>query len=152
MQKPKGTGKILQIKCDDILLPVFPELHFGDHSDGSRFFDATFYLEAKDPEHKFSVEDFFEQLHYQIQSIAKTEAIENLTCINHEGHQLINGSLCYLFLSYIDPQFCIYCNDVMDNLFTTGFVISDTYLIDLVKSRLSPELLQQLWKDETIMA
>lgn len=154
MQKPQGTGKVQNIKCEEILLPVFPELLFGEHFDGSKFFDATLYLTKKDPEQKFSVEDFFKQFSYPIQSIAKIEekAMEKLTCINNEGHQLIDGCLCYLFLSYVDPQFCIYCNDVMDELFTTGFVISDTHLIGLVKNRLSPELLKQLWKDETNMA
>lgn len=154
MPKPQGAGKILNIKCEEILIPVFPELHFGEHSDGSRWFDATFYLKTKVPNSILSVEDFFQQFHYPIQSIANIEqhAVEALTCINHEGHQLINGCLCYLFLSYVDPQFCVYCNDVMDELFITGFVISDTHLIALVKNRLSPELLKQIWKNETNMA
>lgn len=153
MPKPQGTGRIINIKCEEILLPVFPQLHFGDHVDGSRYFDATFYL-TKVPADKLSVEGFFSKFNFQIQSIAKIEnkAVDKMFCINHEGHQLIDGCLCYLFLSYVDPQFCVYCNDVMDELFTTGFVISDTYLIALVKSRLSPELLKQLWKDETNMA
>lgn len=155
MTKPLGTGRIANIKCAEILIPVFPNLLFGEHSDGSRFFDATFYLEKQDPSHKFSVEDFFKQFAYPIQSIANIEekVMDNLTCINAEGHQLIDGCLCYLFLSYVDSQFCIYCNDVLDELFTTGFVISDTHLITLVRNRLSPELLKQIWgKDETNMA
>lgn len=155
MTKTLGTGRIANIKCAEILIPVFPNLLFGEHSDGSRFFDATFYLEKQDPSHKFSVEDFFKQFAYPIQSIANIEekVMENLTCINAEGHQLIDGCLCYLFLSYVDSQFCIYCNDVLDELFTTGFVISDTHLITLVRNRLSPELLKQIWeKNETNMA
>lgn len=154
MTKPLGTGKITNIKCENPLIPVFPNLLFGDHSDGSRFFDATFYLAKQDLSNNFSVEDFFKQFAYPIQSIANTEekAMENLTCINAEGHQLIDGCLCYLFLSYVDSQFCIYCNDVLDQLFTTGFVISDTHLITLVKNRLSPELLKQIWNDEKNMA
>ncbi len=154
MPKIKGAGRIVNTKCEEVLLPVFPELRFGEHSDGSQFFDATFYLEQKDPEHKFNVEDFFTHFNYQIQSVANVinKATDSLVCINNEGHQLIDGSLCYLFLSYVDPQFCVYCNDVMDELFTTGFVISDTHLIALIKKRLSPELLKQIWNDETTMA
>lgn len=154
MSKIKGTGKIVNIKCEEVLLPVFPQLRFGEHSDGSQLFDATFYLEQKDPDHKLSVEDFFTNFHYQIQSIISiiNKTAENLTYINNEGHQLIDGCLCYLFLSYVDPQFCVYCNDMIDELFTTGFVISDTNLMALIKKRLSPELLKQIWKDETTMA
>jgi len=155
MPKIKGAGKIVNIKCEEVLLPVFPELRFGEHSDGSQFFDATFYLEQKDPEHKFNVENFFTLFHYQIGSVLSVllnKDLNNLVCINNEGHQLIDGCLCYLFLSYVDPQFCVYCNDVMDELFTTGFVISDTHLIDLIKKRLSPELLKQIWNNETTMA
>ena len=151
MQKPQGTGRIVNINCKEVLIPVFPLLLFGDHSDGSRYFDATFYLKSRDLGHTLTVEDFFKQFSYQIQSVANMEkkATDSLTCVNNEGHQLIDGCLCYLYLSYVEPQFCTYCNDVMDELFITGFVISDTNLLRLVRQRLSPELLKSVvWEDE----
>lgn len=153
MQKPQGAGKIINLTCNDPLLPAFPELHFGTHSDGNVFFDATFYLQTKSLDQKFNIEDFFQQYKYPIQSIVNVEnrTIEELVCINNEGHQLINGCLCYLFISYVDPQFCVYISDVMNELFVTGFVISDTHLIYLIRNRLSPELLNQIWKDDTNM-
>lgn len=50
-----------------------------------------------------------------------------------------------LFLSYVDPQFCAYINEIIDEMFVTGVVVSDTHLISLVKKRLPPELLKQIW-------
>lgn len=149
MNAVKGTGKILNIKCTDVALPEFPQLLFGTHFDGSRIFDATNYLQQKDPSNKLSVEDFFEQFRFQINAIAKTYDIpaDKLVYINVEGHQLIDGCLCYPFLSYVDTQFCAYINEMMDELFVNGVVISDSHLIALVKKRMSPELYQQLWKD-----
>ena len=44
MNPIKGAGKITQFTCSEVALPEFPQLLFGNHSDGSRYFDATFYL------------------------------------------------------------------------------------------------------------
>lgn len=146
---PKGTGIVTNLKCTEISIPEFPELLFGTHADSGRFFDATHYLKIKDPNNKLSVEDFFLKFDFQIKAIANTYnlQIDKLVLINQEGHQLINGCLCYPFLSYVDPQFCAYMNEVVDEMFITGTVISDTHLISLAKKRLSPELLKQIWDD-----
>lgn len=154
MQKTKGAGKIKNIQCNEILIPAFPNLRFGEHFDGSNFFDATFYINTLATDHNFNVEDFFTYFNYQIQSIVELERkdMDSVVYINQEGHQLIDGCLCYLFLSYVDPQFCVYCNSVLDELFITGFVISDTNLLTLVKHRLSPELCKQIWEDEGTLA
>lgn len=150
MTAVKGTGKILNIKCTEIAIPEFPELLFGTHFDGSKIFDATHYLHIKDPDGKLSVEDFFKQFSFQVNAIAKSYDIpaDKLAYINTEGHQLIDGSLCYPFLSYVDTQFCAYINEMMDELFINGVVVSDSHLIALVKKRLSPELFKQLWKND----
>lgn len=101
-----------------------------------------------------SVEDFFRKFDFQIKAISQTYQIsdETLVTINTEGHQLINGCLCYPFLSYVDPQFCVYINEIIDELFTVGTVVSDTHLLALVKKRLTPELLKQIWNDGEKMA
>ena len=134
MTSPKGTGKIINIKCTEVSLPEFPNLLFGTHFDGSRIFEL-------------SIEDFFHKFDFQIKAIAETYKLplEKLVSINTEGHQLIDGCLCYPFLSYVDPQFCAYINEIIDEMFVTGVVVSDTHLISLVKKRLPPELLKQIW-------
>ena len=137
MTSPKGPGKIINIKCTEVSLPEFPNL----------IFDATYYLQSKDPDNKLSIEDFFHKFDFQIKAIAETYKLplEKLVSINTEGHQLIDGCLCYPFLSYVDPQFCAYINEIIDEMFVTGVVVSDTHLISLVKKRLPPELLKQIW-------
>lgn len=154
MKTIQGTGRILNIQCTEVALPEFPELHFGTHTDGSKFFDATHYLNIKDPNHKLSAEDFFEKLDFQIKAVATTYKLlpTDLVAINTEGHQLINGCLCYPFLSYVDPQFCVYIIEIIDELFMTGTVVSDTHLLTLVKKRFTPELLKQIWNDGESMA
>lgn len=152
--KTLGAGKIINVKCDEILIPEFPLLSFGKHSDGSSLFDATSYLTQKAPNGQSTVEDFFLRFDFQIKAIATFYGIpiENMVFINSEGHQLIDGCLCYLFLSYVEPQFCAYCNDIVSELFANGMVISDTRLIALIKQKLSPELLKQIWDNEKDMA
>lgn len=150
----KGTGAVVSIVCQDTPLPEFPNLHFGTDKDGRRLFDATAYLQQLNPANTLSVEDFFKKFEFQIQAIAKTYSlpVNGLVHINQQGHQLIYGCLCYPFLSYVDPQFCAYINEVIDEMFTTGIVVSDSYLTALVKRRLSPELYKTIWDDTTTMA
>ena len=69
MTSPKGTGKIINIKCTEVSLPEFPNLLFGTHFDGSRIFDATYYLQSKDPYNKLSIEDFFHKFDFQIRNL-----------------------------------------------------------------------------------
>lgn len=147
-----GTGSTVNIQCKETPLPEFPNLHFGTQSDGSRLFDATSYIQQQPllVSKALSVEDFFKKFDFQIKAIAKTYNLpfDKLVRMNQEGHQLIYGCLCYLFLSYVDPQFCAYTYEVMDEMFTTGVVISDSYLTTLVKRRLSPELYKTIWENE----
>lgn len=154
MKSLMGTGKVVQTTCNEVSIPEFPKLLFGTHIDGSRFFDATEYLLSKDPAKKLSVEDFFEKCNFQIQSVANTYEIKpaEIVLINKSGHQLINGAFCYPFLSYVDPQFCAYMNEVMDELFTRGVVLSDTKIIELAKERITPELAKNIWNGQPTMA
>lgn len=147
MSTIKGTGTVINVLCNDTPLPEFPNLHFGTLNDGTRLFDATYLIKQQNPDNTLSVEDFFKKFDFQIQAIAKTYnlSVENLVRVNNQGHQLIYGCLCYPFLSYIEPQFCTYMNEVVDEMFTTGMVISDSYLTTLVKRRLSPELYKAIW-------
>lgn len=149
MTSIKGTGKIINIQCKTSQLPEFPDLLFGETTDGSRLFDATFFISKQAPSQKLTVEDFFDKFDFQIKTLAdayKTPA-EKLVFINREGHQLIDGCLCYLFLSYVVPQFCMYVNEAIDEMLTTGIVVSDTYLIASVQKRFPPELRKTLLVD-----
>ena len=85
MTSPKGTGKIINIKCTEVSLPEFPDLLFGTHFDGSRIFDATYYLQSKDPDNKLSIEDFFHKFDFQIKAIAETYKLPRETGINWQS-------------------------------------------------------------------
>ena len=148
MKGIQGTGKILKVKCSEVAIPEFPNLLFGTHIDGIKYFDATYYLKSQE-DNQLSVEDFYEKFKFQIDAIAKSYSLSasELVFINNEGHQLIDGCLCYPFLSYVDSQFCAYLYERIDELFTNGYAISDTYLMSSIRKRLSPELIKQLWDD-----
>lgn len=150
MNKPLGVGKIFNVKCEQSLIPAFPSLLFGTHSDTS-YFDATSYL--KQSEYNLSVDDFLKQFDYQIKKLILNYDIPTdetpLVIINTEGHQLINGALCYLFLSYVEPYFCGYSNDIINNVMTTGVAISDSCLVNFITQRFSPDTIKSIWDDKS---
>lgn len=142
----KHTDQEVVVQCTEIALPEFPDLKFGDHPDGSRYFDATAYLSAHPSDKIPDPELFLRHILPLSQSLVQAGYLTSEQIANKgiDGHQLINGYFCYLFLSFVDPQFYAYINESIDEMFTTGIAVSDTRLIALVKKRLSPELLKQI--------
>ena len=131
------------------MLPEFPEIKYGtDSENGTAYFDATLFLNDKNSNK--TTNQFFVQ--YQVPILALCESyskkIENIRKINEEGHQLIDGNFVYLFISFVEPQFLGYVFDRINELFIDGVCVSDTYLLQAARNRLTPAILQTIADDE----
>lgn len=142
IQQKKQTKK----KCGEAALAEFPELLFCTAENGIRYFDATAYISAKGDGEPLSAGGFIEKMRFQVSAIAEEYGIspEELTLEDGDGHQLIEGSMCYLFLSYVNPQLCAYFNSMVDDVFSNGFTVSDSHLAAMIKNRTTPELCAQI--------
>lgn len=142
---PKISGNPLNITCTEQSIPEFPELLFGTTIEKGKVFDATLYLQKKNNS-SLKIEDFFKQFDFQINSLVQAYSIkENEICfINKEGHLLIDDSLTYLFISFVEPSFCAYICERIHELFTQGVCISDSSILNLAKNRLSSEMLAKI--------
>lgn len=141
MQKKTGR-RIENIICTEQAFPEFPNLLIGEATDKSiKYFDATEYLN-KSGLTLYSAEDFLSNYFHPISALVNAyELDKNRVCVNNlEGHLLIDCSLIYLFISYINPDFLAYLNDRIDELLTQGFSVSDAYLFRAAKERLTPEV------------
>jgi len=69
---------------------------------------------------------------------------ENVCLLSKESHLLIDGSLIYLFIAFVEPDFLAYMCERMQEMFSNGFCISDTYLLGKAHQRLSAEALQAM--------
>jgi len=139
------AGKVTDTKCTEHLIPEFPDLLFGKQSDGkSMFFDVSAYLESKGLSSSLA-DDFLKSYEKPIADlILQLQLPEAKVCsLNTEGHVLIDGSLVYLFISFVEPRFLLYMFDRMDELFTTGVSVSDTYLAQNTLRRIPLEVLKQ---------
>lgn len=140
---PKISGRPIQLTCSEPALPEFPDLLFGSSIDsGASFFDVTAYLHNKGL--SVTVTDFFQKYKEPIKALISAYGMEeNQVCqFNHEGHYLIDGNFVYLFISFVEPDFLAYMCDRIHELFTNGFCISDTYLVQVAKSRLTKNILE----------
>jgi hypothetical protein len=124
--------------------PEFPDLLFGITVDGTTVFDATDYLQKAKP--SASITDFFEQYKAPIFSLVKSYEIkEDEVCmLAPNKHFIVDGNLVYLFISFIQPDFLAYMCDQMQQMFTTGFCVSDTFIYNLAKHRLSKGVLEEI--------
>lgn len=143
------SGKTINFSCTERALPEFPEMLFGTPTDnGTTWFDATAYLQQKAP--STQVADFFKNYATQIALLQASYGVQDsdLYVITHEGHILIDGNFIYLFISFVEPDFLAYMCDRVQELFSTGFCVSDTYLYRACTARLSEEALKQIIDNE----
>lgn len=135
------AGKAIDLKCTEPLFPEFPEMLFGRQIDGQIFFDATAYIKSK--RLSLSVDAFLKKYEGPISDIISTLQLnEDGVCyLNTEGHILIESSLVYLFISFVNPPFLLYIFDRMDELFSNGFAVSDAYLLRKARQRIPTEVL-----------
>lgn len=146
---PKITGKPIQLTCSEPAFPEFPELLFGSSIDNDiSFFDATAYLQNKGLQ--LTETEFFQKYETPIQSLMRSYNMdeEQVCKLNHEGHYLIDGNFAYLFISFVEPDFLAYMCDRIHELFSNGFCISDTYLVQVAKSRLTKNVLETILEHE----
>jgi hypothetical protein len=147
---PNLSGKPIDLKCNEHALPEFPEMLFGTSSENGSFFDATVYIQKKQPSLKPA--DFFVDYKPQILSLCKVYQLnENDICkLNTEGHLLIDGTFIYLFISFVEPDFLAYICERINELFVTGICISDTQILSFAKRRLSKEVLEKMVGNDEI--
>lgn len=146
---PKITGKPIQLTCTEPAFPEFPALLFGNKTDnGNSFFDATAYIQNKNL--TINALDFFYKYEEPVKTLMSTYEIEEdqVCVLNQEGHYLIDGNLTYLFISFVEPDFLAYICDRIHELFTTGFCISDSYLLQTAKNRLTKDVLETIIENE----
>lgn len=142
------AGKAIDLKCTELLFPEFPELLFGRQIDGHVYFDATTYIKSK--RLSLSVDAFLKKYEGPINDIISTVQLDETECchLNTEGHILIESSLVYLFISFVNPPFLLYIFDRIDELFSNGFAVSDAYLLRKARQRIPKEVLSRDEDDE----
>lgn len=146
---PFISGDVIDLTCNELMLPEFPELLFGTAIETNTvYFDATAYLKSKNIPTQIS--DFILQYGAQIQALQQSYEIPNseICKLNREGHSLIHGNFAYLFLSFADSNFLAYVFDRIHELFNEGFCISDTYLYNAASQRL-PDSMFKFSKNES---
>lgn len=145
-----SSAKQTNLTCTEQSFPEFPDALFGKSTEGIAFFDATHYLQKQGRRSTLSVEQFFQQYEPIISSLIVAYKIneEDLHLVNKEGHHLIDGNLLYLFIAYVEPDFWAYIFDRIQDMFSIGFCLSDSLILQSARERLSSEVLSAAVKDE----
>lgn len=142
------SGKQTQIIPSEQAFPEFPDLLYGTTPEGVSVFDAQAYLKKHKP--SATVEDFFTQYEIQIQALVDAYEIneDNICVLSKESHLLIDGSLVYLFIAFVDPTFLAFMCDRIHELFSEGLCVSDSYLLGKSQQRLGKEILQAVINEQ----
>lgn len=134
----KVSGKPLNITCTEHAFPEFPDLLYGRQSDdGIMYFDASAYIQSK--KLTVGVADFLTKCEWQIERLLTSYGVPLDKCFvtNSEGHILIDGTFTYLFLSFVEQNFMAFMCDRIHEIFTEGFAVSDSYILNKGVERLN---------------
>lgn len=132
----------VNIKCTEQSFAEFPDLLYGTSTeDGITYFDATAYLNSRGVGEYYTTDGFLKNYFHPISALAGAYQLDkSRVCVqNRDGHLLLDSTFSYLFICYTNPDFLAHINDRIDELFTKGFCVSDTYLYHKSKERLSLE-------------
>lgn len=139
--------KAVAINCTDVKYREFPELLFGSSIDGTRYFDATQYINSKGNPKEHKLSSFETQFNFFKNAVQRAYELdsENIIVLSQTtGNILIDESLALLFVAFIDPDFSVYLLERLDELFTNGIVLSDSAIVEQASNRFSKDQLQKL--------
>lgn len=141
----KTTTLNAQLECKEQLLPMFPDLQFGDVREELTVFDSTEYYNKRD----IGEIDYrtFQRINKRyIESLIKYGEMDSseLFFLNKDGHILMNKELTFLFLAFAEPTLATYFNGLIGDIMTNGVAYSDNYLVALASDRIPSSVLQQI--------
>ncbi len=136
-----------EVVCDTILYNDFPQLMFGKLKNDRMVFDATAYAAATQME-DVSYQVFSRINKRYIEAILKMEQAERglLFFENTDGHILMDISLSYLYLGFINPDIYIYFNVIIGDAIENGMAFSDGFAVTLAMERLPINILNEIIK------
>ena len=143
---PHITGEPTAMMCTVPFCAEFPEiLTVTSDDDGTVYFDATAYIETKKDE-SLSVDKFFYHFRYLHYNMLQRYGLDpkKTVLVDRNSHILIDARFAYLFISYVEPDFLLYINGTLAELFSSGIVLSDRYIAQLARERLPQDVLTML--------
>lgn len=139
------SGKAQDIICKEHSLPEFPDMLFGtSNENGLVYFNASAYLKSKG--HDLKLTDFLNAYLAPIRALQESYSCkdEEVCVLNKEGDFLIEVDFIYLFICFTDHQFMGYINERLNDLFSTGVTVSDSYLFESCKNRFTSDVIASM--------
>lgn len=137
----------VKVTCTERAFPEFPDMLFGKADDGTHYIDATLYLQKHGP--SSNLDEFFMKYEAIISAMKASYGIPDsgIHAINEEGHHLIDSNLIYLLIAFAEPSFWAYIFDRVHEMFSSGFCVSDTYVLGIARERLPKEVVMEAFNN-----
>lgn len=144
----KTTSLDKFLECKEQIYPEFPNLFFGKINDKQLVFDATAYCAQGDLK---EIENHtFQTLNKRyIQSLVTTGMAQGdkLFYLNRDGHILMDRSLAFLFMAFVDENMFSYFNSLLQELIVNGIALSDSFVFTMASEKIPSEILLQIIKE-----
>lgn len=135
----------MDMRCDQILYPEFPEAKFGEYKN-NLYFNATQLIQKT--EEKLDVYDVIKKSLDRINLVWEAYPHNETASkygVNEESNTVfMHECLFFVFLKQIDKDFYLYTNDIVKFLFQNGFALSDTMMAQAVRTWITPEIYNKI--------
>lgn len=144
----KTTTLNKEAKITEEILPEMNGLFFGEVGRNQAVFDYTAYIEHNGLDlidHK----TFMRANKRYIEFLAKSKGrkTSELFYQNTNGHILVAAELVFLFLSFANPEMCVYFNGLIGDVIASGAAYSDGFVYSAAAERLPTEVLAEIIKN-----
>lgn len=145
MALPFSGCRMEDMECTKQAFPEYPDMLFGENSEGIEFFNAAALLEKKGLSKSLAA-DFLKCCGRFIDTFVEDGQIPKSrhALLDMDENLLLHSSLTYLFLCFIDGDFLLHVHDRIGEMFDEGLAFSDTYLAQLAMARLTPSVLREI--------
>lgn len=141
----KTTALDKFLECKERIYPEFPNLFFGKIDEDKLVFDATAYCAQSNLQ---EVDNHtFQTLNKRyIQSLITTGMVQGneLFYLNKDGHMLMDRSLAFLFMSFVDENMFSYFNSLLQELIVNGIALSDSFVFTMASEKIPSKILLQI--------
>lgn len=140
-----------ELEVNESLLPEITGLLFGSLREEQVVFDYTAYLEANQLE-MIDYKTFMRTNKHYIENIIKMNGhkTSDLFYQNTNGHILVASELVFLFLAFVNPEMCMYFNNLIGDVLTSGVAYSDGFAYSMAADRVPTDVLQEIIKERNI--
>ncbi len=133
-----------EVRCEEVLIQDIQSLLFTE-LENVVVFDATAFCRINEFG-EFDWRTFSRINKVYIEGLVNNTGLDRKKLFFSEknGHVLVVQDLVFIFLAFIDPNLCVYFNNLIADAISNGVAFSDGFAVQLASQRIPTDVLKDI--------